>query len=142
MLFVAEPFWPISYFLINSFLNAAFLIRGTKKILLVVNIYIENLFSGSNRLLPVSAERRQQVAAAIELIRKDFQIWIPVTALAKMVGLSEWQLERAFKSLYNKTAIQYARGLRLQYAHDKLAKSDAPLRVVCEMVGYPDSSNF
>jgi AraC-like DNA-binding protein len=30
----------------------------------------------------------------------------------------------------------------LQYAYEQLDQPDMPLRVICEMAGHPDSSNF
>lgn len=90
----------------------------------------------------VSNLHAQKAQAAAELIRKDFEKWHTVEELAAMVGLTELQLQTAFKSVYGKTAGVYSREARLQYAHELLEQSDAPLRVVCEQVGYPDPSNF
>jgi len=91
---------------------------------------------------PVSLLHVQKAQAVEQIIRKDFEKWHTVEELATMVGLTELQLQTAFKSVYGKTAGAYSREARLKYAHEQLEQTDAPLRVVCEQVGYPDPSNF
>ena len=75
-------------------------------------------------------------------LRNDFEKWYTVEELGRLVGLSEWQLQRAFKAVHGQTVVSYSRVIRLQHAHTLLEQQDYPLRVVCEMVGYPDPSNF
>jgi len=62
--------------------------------------------------------------------------------VAKLVGLTELELQNAFKLVYGKTVCLSAQEARLQFAHDLLKQSDAPLRVICEEVGLPGSQQF
>ncbi|MFT3932819.1 MAG: AraC family transcriptional regulator [Chitinophagaceae bacterium] len=88
-------------------------------------------------------DRHLKKAKQIEdYLTKDFSVLHSVKELADMVVLTELELQNAFKMLYGKTVSLYAREARLQYAHQQLAQTDQPLRVICELAGYPDPSNF
>lgn len=90
----------------------------------------------------ITARHLKKAALAEQIIRKDFATWHLVPGLAAMVSLTELELQRAFRLAYGQTVACYTRQARLQYAHDLLEQTDAPLRVICEMIGYPDPSNF
>jgi transcriptional regulator GlxA family with amidase domain len=96
--------------------------------------------NNTSRIIPDHHLKKAQ--AAEQIIRADFEKWHSVEELAKLVGLKEAQLQAAFKAVYGLTVGVYSREMRLKHAHSILEKNDYPLRVVCEMVGYPDPGNF
>lgn len=90
----------------------------------------------------VSMRHVDKAAQVEDIIRKDFAVWHTVSGLADMVKMTEPELQTVFKAVHGKTVAVFTREARLQHAYDQLRKTDAPLRVICEMVGYPDPSNF
>ena len=84
-----------------------------------------------------------ELAQAVrKIITADFEQYHTVEQLARKVGTTEVRLQAAFKYLYGQTTGRFSREARLEKGRQLLAQSNHPLRVVCEMVGYADASNF
>lgn len=76
------------------------------------------------------------------IIMADFEAFHTVEQLARKVGLTENKLQQVFKHLYGQTVTTFSRAARLEKGHQLLEQTTFPLRVICEIVGYPDPSNF
>ena len=83
-----------------------------------------------------------QAEKARKIITGDFEAFHTVEELAAKVGTTKHKLQKAFKYLYGQTVAEFSREARLEKGHQLLIQTTYPLRVVCEMVGYPDPSNF
>jgi AraC-like DNA-binding protein len=84
----------------------------------------------------------QQAQEAQKMILADFEVYLTVEELAKKAGTTEIRLQVTFKYLYGQTVAKFSREARLAMGHRLLEQTTYPLRVVCEMVGYPDPANF
>jgi len=79
---------------------------------------------------------------ARKIIVSDYEVYDTVEKLAKKVGTTELKLQLAFKHLYGTTVAKFSREARMEEGYRLLQTTNSPLRVICEMVGYPDPGNF
>ena len=65
-----------------------------------------------------------------------------LSELGNIAGVSPEHLNREFRRSYRMSAAQYLRGLRLEWAADRLRKSDDPLAEIACAAGFADQSHF
>lgn len=65
-----------------------------------------------------------------------------INAIAKDTGMSVSTLQRVFKDIYGRTAIEYLRGYRLEKARQLLLENKLSVTQVAYQVGYSNPSNF
>jgi len=65
-----------------------------------------------------------------------------VTQFSHRLGMSERQLRRKFKAIYNKTPNQYIRSFRLEQARILLEKNAGNVSEICYLVGFNNVSYF
>jgi len=87
------------------------------------------------------AEQHQAIEVK-KIILSDFELYHTVEQLARMAGTSECKLQMTFKHLFGTTVSKFSRKARLEEGYRLLTDTNYPLRVICEMVGYPDPANF
>lgn len=65
-----------------------------------------------------------------------------IEEIARAVGLSATKLKSGFKALFGKSISQYANDLRMDHALELLRKSDIPILLVSEALGYEYQNSF
>lgn len=88
------------------------------------------------------SDRETRVGHAVELLCQDLRSPPSPRALARLVGLSERQLQAGFRAHVGAPVAQYLREQRLAQARAWLASDLMPLGEVAERVGYANSSNL
>lgn len=83
-----------------------------------------------------------EVAAVVEHVRARFGSELRVEALAKMAGLSVYQLNRRLRSLFGITASQFITKSRIDAASEMLRTGITPIADVASACGYFDQSAF
>ncbi len=79
---------------------------------------------------------------ARELIHDGFSENFSLNAIASAVDIHPVHLARAFRRQYGCTPGDYARKLRVEFACQRLAKSDSPLAEIALAAGFSDQSHF
>lgn len=90
----------------------------------------------------LSSRLEQGALAARALIASSIDELLSVETVARRVGLAEFELQAAFKSVYGVTVGVYARELRMREAHRLLETTTDTLLAVGLAVGYNDPGNF
>ena len=79
---------------------------------------------------------------ATDVLRERFQSPPTLSQLAASVDVHPGHLTRAFRAHYGCSVGEYVRMLRVEYARDRLARTDAPLADVAAGAGFSDQSHF
>jgi AraC family transcriptional regulator len=79
---------------------------------------------------------------AEEVLRDCFAEDLPLATVADEVGVHPAHLGRAFRRHFGCTPGDYVRGMRVEFARQRLATSDDPLVEVALAAGYSDQSHF
>lgn len=82
------------------------------------------------------------VREAITLIEKHIAEPVPVPRIAAMLGVSQRQLERQFKTSIGCTVVQFGILLRLQHARVLLIATDLSVREIATASGFNTFSHF
>lgn len=82
------------------------------------------------------------VAQAVELYSRNLEYPISARDVAARVGVSERQLERAFKSAVGQSPGRYYRGLRMRAARQLVIYSNESFTDIAQSVGYATSSSL
>ncbi|MBN9672685.1 AraC family transcriptional regulator [Roseibium aggregatum] len=106
-------------------------------------------YSRGNRL-PGTKENRTglplrktiKIRQAAELLRSNLDRSITITELSRKVGLSESDLKRGFRLVYDTTPARYSRSVRLEAARDLLRHSSMPIASISIDVGFSNPSQF
>jgi transcriptional regulator GlxA family with amidase domain len=83
-----------------------------------------------------------QLRQVVVLMEKNLSPPLEITVLARLVGSSTRQIERAFLAETGLTPSAYYRALRLKYARWLLTTSDTPVHDIAFDCGFADSSHF
>jgi transcriptional regulator GlxA family with amidase domain len=75
-------------------------------------------------------------------MEKNLSPPLEIAVLARLVGSSTRQIERAFLAETSLTPSEYYRTLRLKYARWLLTTSDTPVHDIAFECGFADSSHF
>ncbi|MEP7375293.1 MAG: AraC family transcriptional regulator [Chitinophagaceae bacterium] len=79
---------------------------------------------------------------AKQIILDDLSNYDTVERVARKVGISELDLQLAFRKRFGMTVGKFSKIERMQFAHDMLEKTDDILLSVALAVGYNDPGNF
>lgn len=82
------------------------------------------------------------VAHAIEYLTAHFDEWVPLSALAERVGMTDSQLRSTFRRATGHTVFGYQMDLRMAKARLLLANGDEKVSDVARRVGYDDPYYF
>ena len=83
-----------------------------------------------------------KLARAVEILHRDFAGALRTQSLAKTVGLSVSQFERAFRKTFRTTPRQYLLRVRVEHACRRLAETGATLAEVAQACGFYDQAHF
>ncbi len=84
----------------------------------------------------------QHAEKAKQIIVDDLSVYDTVEQVARKVGISEAELQLAFKYRFGMTVGKFSKDERMKFAHDMLEKKDDILLSVALEVGYNDPGNF
>jgi AraC-like DNA-binding protein len=90
----------------------------------------------------VAFRRMQQIKLALEYIEKNYQNHITLEQLAQVSGLSPKYFCRYFRSILQKTPIDYLNHFRMVHARYLLEFGDHSIAEVASACGYADRSYF
>lgn len=79
---------------------------------------------------------------AKQIITADLSIYDTVEQIARKVGISEMDLQLAFKQRFGMTVGKFSKDERMKFAHSMLESTDDILLSVALSVGYNDPGNF
>jgi transcriptional regulator GlxA family with amidase domain len=85
---------------------------------------------------------KDQLRQVVLLMEKNLSPPLEIAVLARLVGSSTRQIERAFLAETSLTPSEYYRTLRLKYARWLLTTSDTPVHDIAFECGFADSSHF
>jgi AraC family transcriptional regulator len=77
-----------------------------------------------------------------EFLHHQFPEVMPLTEIAKSVGIHHTHLAREFRRHYRCTVGDYIRQLRVEFARIELSRSDKPLSEIALAAGFVDQSHF
>jgi len=101
--------------------------------------------AGVTRPFSASAAGMEQISlidAAVDTMKNNFTDKLSIPELAKQVNLSVSAFERSFKKIFNMTATQYIRHLRVQHGCFLLSSSNDSIAQIAFECGYCDQSHF
>lgn len=98
--------------------------------------------SDLKKVLPFSRAAIGVSVKLKELLNSDLEHHIPISKLAKKVGLNPRTLQDCFKELYGKSIFVYGQEVRLEHSKVLLRDPDLTIQIVAEKCGYREQSNF
>lgn len=84
----------------------------------------------------------QEIASAVQAIRRNYRDPVSIEQLAQAAGLSKRQLERKFRTVLGVTPQEFLIKTRVLAACHALRGSDAPLASIATDCGFYDQSSF
>lgn len=103
---------------------------------------LEDAHDDSTSLCRLSDVDVRCLRKARDLIRRHYTPPPTIEEIARTVGLSATKLKSGFKALFGKSISQYANDLRMAHALELLRKSDIPILLVAEALGYEYQNSF
>lgn len=92
--------------------------------------------------LPVPGGYTQQIAKALERLRKDFDRPLRIEDLARDMGMSSTRFHHYFKAITDMSPLQFQKQIRLQEARRLMLGDDLDAASAGYRVGYEDPSHF
>lgn len=96
----------------------------------------------ANRRERDHARRPSWVRTVRDVLHDRFREPLDLTALASLAGVDPAHLARTFRAHFGTTLGSYARGLRVAWAADRIAATNASLSEVALAAGFFDQSHF
>lgn len=91
----------------------------------------------------MSAEDRKKIEAAVVYLKENIEDhMVSLTELARHVRTNEFKLKRYFKQLYNTTAYEYQKELRLRRAALYLTDTNLSMKQIAKKLGYKTAPHF
>jgi AraC-like DNA-binding protein len=100
---------------------------------------------GISKDLPAANERSRdyaRIARVVRHIQANFAAQLRVRQLAKLAGLSHYQLEQRMRAIFQITAGQFIQKVRLENAMRWLQATETPIAQIALDCGYSDQSAF
>ena len=85
---------------------------------------------------------KDSLRQAVLLMEKNLSPPLEIAVIARLVGTSTRQLERAFAAETGSSPSDFYRTLRLKYGRWLLTSSDAPINELAFECGFADASHF
>jgi DNA-binding response OmpR family regulator len=82
------------------------------------------------------------VTAAQKILREAIATPPSLDKLARLVGVNRRRLNEAFQSYLGQPIFGWLREERLRQAHDLVTRTDSPIALISECLGYSTSANF
>lgn len=105
-------------------------------------IMVEALGVVTRRSTDVIAVDDPDVAAALQIIRRERGRGLSVADVAAEVAVSRRYLERRFRTLIGRTVLEEIQLVRLEYAKRLLLETSHPISTVADMTGFGSSAYF
>lgn len=83
-----------------------------------------------------------RIHKAEEFIRENIDQPLTIEMIARLVNLSRNQLMRIYKSLRNRTILEYVQEQRIETACNNLKMTTLPIKRIAQLSGYSDASFF
>ena len=110
--------------------------------LLIESLTLEML-AVSSRCLKLSSDRTpRSLERAREMIRAHFSEQLTLTEIARTVGLHPVYLASEFRRRFDCTVGEYVRGLRIEFACQRLSQTCESLAGIAAAAGFFDQSHF
>jgi AraC family transcriptional regulator len=109
--------------------------------LVIESLTLGVLAEASRRQEALAAQAPLWLQLAIALIDQQFQERLPLTSVARHVGVHPVHLARTFRRVYQTTFASYVRQVRIEFARGQLAGS-AALSDIAVAAGFCDQSHF
>ena len=90
----------------------------------------------------IMAIEDQQVAEAVQFIRKNSRKVIQVNDVAQAVGLSRRVLEKRFRKVLSRSVHDEIKYTRVNLMANMLIGTNLSLSKIARLLGYPDTSNI
>ena len=90
----------------------------------------------------IDEETIRRAEKAKQIILDDLSVYDTVEKVARKVGISELDLQLAFKQRFAMTVGKFSKDERMKFAHNMLETTDDILLSVALTVGYNDPGNF
>lgn len=103
---------------------------------------LEDAHDDSTNLCRLSDVDVRCLRKARDLIRSRYTPPPTIGEIARAVGISATKLKSGFKALFGKSISQYGNELRMGRALEMLRKSDIPILLVAEALGYEYQNSF
>ncbi len=103
---------------------------------------LEDAHDDSTSLCRLSDVDVRCLRKARDLILSQYTPPPTIEEIARAVGLSATKLKSGFKALFGKSISQYANDQRMAHALELLRKSDIPILLVAEALGYEYQNSF
>ncbi|WP_425117426.1 GlxA family transcriptional regulator [Burkholderia anthina] len=108
---------------------------------------VVNRLRGVNEPQPIPVRARLEAARdelveAVKLMEANVEEPLSFTEIARLVGLSERQLQRVFKQYLNASPRDYYRSVRLGHARDLLRRGSDFVGDVSARCGFPSACSF
>jgi len=124
-------------------LYGEFRLRDEVSRLAIESIALGVLAEASRRVSRIAEPKApvwlQQARALVDL---HFAQALPLSAVARRVGVHPVHLARTFQRFYRTTFGDYVRQLRIEFAQQALAGSSTPLSSIAASAGFCDQSHF
>lgn len=136
---LVRELWSLDFARSRGLVRAEALVMMT---LCEVVAMLEDAHDDSTSLCRLSDADVRCLRKARDHIRSQFTPPPTIEEIARTVGLSATKLKSGFKALFGKSISQYANDLRMDHALELLRKSDIPILLVAEMLGYEYQNSF
>lgn len=83
-----------------------------------------------------------QIAPALDYVRTEYVNLIRVEELAQVCHMSETHFRRVFEACMNMSPVDYMNFVRIQRACDLMRKTNDPMDIIAQKVGFTTTSTF
>lgn len=83
-----------------------------------------------------------KISAALEYVETEYAGFVRVEDLAKVCHMSETHFRRVFEICMNMSPVDYVNLIRIQKACELMKKTNDPMDIVAQKVGYSTTSTF
>ncbi|MCC6887319.1 MAG: AraC family transcriptional regulator, partial [Hyphomicrobiales bacterium] len=105
---------------------------------------ISGLAGISRDIRPLAAEHAdmERMSRILDYVRRHIDQPLPVPELAKLAGLSSWQMDQRIRAFFGISLAQYVARTRIDVACTLLRQTSDPISAVAQACGYGDQAAF